>query len=497
MKITIVGGGSAGWITAFLISKSRPNIEVELIESDTVNSVGVGEGTTGKFLEMFSRPIFGIDFTEMFISLKALPKMGINFINWSDGEDFISPVGVSFSNNTYIDYASYVSSLKDINPTLSNLTSYLAHINYTNLYFDNNKIDFFDVGPGLHVDAQALIDFFKQKSIDNGVKHIIGTVVEVNNSNNKINYIRLNNAVIADSDFFIDCTGFSRQLIKSFSDVEWIDYSKYLPVNTGMPFKIKETLNTSTKKPYTNSIAMDSGWVWEIPTGNKIGRGYVFSDLYSDKKKCIEELENYYQTDVDIIKEIKFSSGRISKVLSGNCLSVGLSAAFFEPLQATSLHCTLHQIDEFINLFLQKENINLDDESVAAYNKKCAIMYEDMKDFIFIHYTGKKRNTPFWEYFTKIEYPEYVKKLLHLNDVRLLRDSDFKDYHGTPKGLWLPTILGLGWINKNSILKTIEADINIDDYHNYILEYSEFVKSSKQQYNFQTIKQICNKYYDQ
>lgn len=485
-RVTIVGGGSAGWMAAFLISKIR-KIDVTLIESSEILSVGVGEGTTGRFLEVLSRENFGIDLTNLLSSLKALPKMGINFVNWSDEGDYMSPISGTETSNTYIDYISYCGHLLGKDNSEYNECAYYAKNDLSNLTRDlNGKYKFDSFFPAVHLDAASLVNFFREESKSNGVTHIVDTVEDVTKINGNILSIQLKDTGTYTSDFFIDCTGFQRKLMQ---DMEWIDYSKYLPIDRGLPFKLKE--DTGKKHAYTNAIAMDSGWVWEIPTQYKIGRGYCFSSKYTDEETCLKELENLYQTEVEKIKTIEFSSGRMRDVMSGNCLAVGLSAAFFEPLQATSLHCTIQQIDDFIFTFLNGESIDLDSVSVDAYNRRYARMYEDMRDFIFIHYTGGKTNTDFWRHFTKDMYPEQVSNLLHFNDKRLLRDYDVERYHGSVGiPLFIPTLLGLGHFNRETAERILSCDIDIASMNTRLDNFYSNLKRKVSSQNYQSIKQL-------
>lgn len=488
-KITIVGGGSAGWISAFLISKLRKDFQIDLIESSEFLPVGVGEGTTGKFLEIFYRYNLDVNYTELLKETKGLPKLGINFVNWSDGKDFISPIMSPAISNTDTDYASYYYKLLNKDLCECNETAYLSKIGYTNLMLDEQgNLSFNEYLPGVHVDAGFLLDFFKNKSISNGVNHIVDTVEKVEKRNNNIVKICLKNNKDYYSDFYIDCTGFSRKLL---NDVEWIDYSDYLPIDRGLPFKIKN--DNREKKAYTNAIAMDNGWVWEIPTQYKIGRGYCFSSKYSDEETCIKELENYYKTEVEKIKLIEFSSGRLSKFLVGNCLALGLSAAFFEPLQATSLHCTLFQLEEFISSFLNHGDINLDKISIDNYNEKYSKMYDDMKDFIFLHYTGGKTNTDFWKHFTKIDYPQRVGKIIYLNNVRLLRGYDIENYNGQAgMHLIVPTLLGLNHFNKETAKKVLSSHLDFENMNIFMEDFFKNLNDKIQYKKYLSIEQLTN-----
>ena len=183
-RLTIVGGGSAGWFAAFLISKTKPNIHIDLIESSDISSVGVGEGTTSKVLEILSREKYGIDTSEFIQSIDALPKMGINFVGWSDHGDYISPIGPSITSKTYIDYSVYASPLFKKDITYCSETAYYAEKGYTNLTrgFDGG-LHYDEFFPALHLDAGKLAEYLKSKS---KVNHIVNTVLEVRRNGSEI-----------------------------------------------------------------------------------------------------------------------------------------------------------------------------------------------------------------------------------------------------------------------------------------------------------------------
>lgn len=495
MNITIVGGGTAGWFTAFYISQMRKNVNVTIVDSSKIPSVGVGEGTTARIIEVLLRPQLGVNLTEFFKKTFAIPKLAIKFENWSDNEDFYSPIGPSLTSENYIDYAPYLCYLKGINIERCYKSSLFAKRERTNAFFNDGSIYFSDFSPALHVDAGALVSYFKERCSENNVTHVDAEVVSVNKNENCITSINLKSGKKIKSDFYIDCSGFSKVLISEMDGYEWVDYSKHLPVDRGMPFTIEETRKTKEKHPYTKAIAMKNGWVWEISTQNKIGRGYVFSSKFATEEECVDELEQHYRTSVQRIKTIKFSSGRVKKFISGNCLSLGLSSAFLEPLQATSLHCTVFQLDEFIYTFLRDKKVHLDIDSVDWYNSKYAKMYDDMRDFIFCHYTGGKSSTKFWNYFNQIDYPDEVKKKIHYHNSRLLRDYDSDRYHGyVHPAMWIPTLLGLGHSNKETIEEVISSDMNMLDLKEFVYYNERKLLDTIKERNLTTVKTICKNF---
>jgi tryptophan halogenase len=453
MKIVIVGGGTAGWITTFYLSSIKNGNQYVNISSEEIPIIGVGEGTTGRFPDIFSKEIYGININEMMYEIKGLPKLGIKLKNWSKTRhEFYSPIDGTYTQDFYIDYSTYASFYNNLNLCQSSQFSFLMENQKTNFKkIDGSdgsvSIDYNVDGHAMHIDAYKTSEYFKTKSLSNNVEHINSTVKRVNVSSNKITSIVLSDGTEVTADLFIDCSGFSRILSKELSETGWEDYSKYLPVNKALVYSFEEDETTSIRKEYTLAEAMNNGWLWEIPTRDKVGRGYVY------------ELEQKYNKKINKIKTISFSSGRLNKFLNGNCVSIGLSSAFLEPLQATSIHCALVQLEFFVYDFLS--NINLLDDSVIvdSYNRKVAQLYDEMRDFVALHYTGGKTNSDFWKYCLTMERPERLNQLLHLSKTRLIRSYDFERLVGSVnQESWNPILSGLGHMNNTTIEKVFQSD---------------------------------------
>jgi tryptophan halogenase len=465
MNIVIVGGGNSGWLTALLLAKSATHHQYTLISSSDISPIGVGEGTTGLFVNILDRPILGIDFDEMVNNINALPKLGIYFKNWSSNKNFYSPIEGSITNNYYIDSSTYVADLYDINHTAS--ISGIAMKNcLSNCRKDQQKNEQSFFGSALHLDTFKTTEYLKTKCIQSGVKYINDKVCDVNVEEKKINSITLSNGTKITADLFIDCSGFHRVLSKHLTD--WVSFEQYLPVNSAVVYEIEKEL---PKNPYTTATAMKYGWTWEIPTKERTGRGYVYCDKYTNEKKVINELKNYYGCKVEQKRKLNFTSGKSSDFLVGNCLIIGLSAAFLEPLQATSLHCTLVQVDDFLYSFLMSDSLNYQ-AGIDSYNKRCHQLYDTTKDFVFLHYTGGRTDTEFWKYFTECTYPENVKTILDFANQRLLRSYDlqFCAFPGGTSILWNSIIAGLGHYSKNLINTVLNNDhVDIKKYHQFLL----------------------------
>ena len=436
MKVVIVGGGTVGWMTSLYLSSIKNGNEYINISSEEIPIIGVGEGTTGRFVDEFSKIHYGLNITELMIKINALPKLGIKFRNWTDKGDFYSPIDGTYTQDFYIDYSSY------IRPT-SQFTT-LMNNHKTNYVLKGDQLEYNINGHAFHIDAYKTSEYFRELSVQNGVKHIEGTVRDFD-----FHSVTLKDGREIAGDLFIDCSGFSRVLSQ---DCGWEDYSKYLPVNRGITFRTSD----EKKNEYTVAEAMDNGWTWEIPTREKVGRGYVYCDEFVTDVE--QEIENRYG-QVEWGKEISFRSGRLEKFVNKNCVSIGLASAFLEPLQATSIHCTLVQLELFVQEFMSDVRLLEDDFLAQKYNDMVAKIYDDMRDFVALHYTGGKSDTEFWLHCETMDKPDRVKAILYLAQARLTRSFDFDNVVGTVRQeSWNPILAGLGHFPQSVINSVMTSD---------------------------------------
>ena len=436
MKIVVVGGGTSGWIVTHYLSSTHHCIN---ISTEEIPTIGVGEGTTGKFPDMID-----VDKTKLMIELDALPKLGIKFNGWSNTMDYFwSPIDGSGTANYYIDYSTFSQYFTGALPSPCSRYSVLMEHGKTNYSYDKDYLIGNWDHHALHIDAYKTAEYFKKISLDSGAVHVEAQVVKVNREKNAITSLELDDGSTVTGDVFIDCSGFSRVLN---SHLDWIDYSEYLPVNSAVVYSAPET----EKKPYTVAQAMKYGWTWEIPTRNKTGRGYVYCDKYASEDDILDELG-----DVEKIKSIKFTSGRIKQFKDSNCVSIGLSSGFLEPLQATSIHCALIQLELFFYSFPTKQSL-LCEDSTRRYNNLIAILYDDMRDFVSLHYSGGKTDSDFWK---DITCTDRVHEVLNICKARLTRSFDFPHVPGTVKQeSWNPILAGLGHFDKSLVMDVFTAD---------------------------------------
>lgn len=403
MNIVIVGGGTAGWLAAMFISKVKPGNTVTVIESPTIGIVGAGEGSTGTLLDVVNNRYwnFGCNLEDFLKETNATLKYGIKHKDWTTvGEHYYGPIDGSATGNGIPD-GIFGLALDTMSDKLHMSTMFGQMMEYNISPINRVTNRFTTDTHALHFDAHLVGNYFKKICLaSDNVKLISDTILDVNlNENGFVESLLLESKETVEGDFFIDASGFSKVLMKKL-DATWVSYSKHLPVNTAMPFFI-DYKEGETPEPYTTAWAQSSGWMWQIPTQTRKGCGYVFCDEFITHEEAHKEIENTLGHEIEPVRFLKFDTGRQEKVWIKNCLSVGLAAAFAEPLEATSIHSTIIQLLNFVFEFLKPtlhETIN--PASIAQYNRRTALMYDDFKDFLVAHYLGGRTDSEFWRYIT-------------------------------------------------------------------------------------------------
>lgn len=391
MKIVIVGGGTAGWLAAYFINKCFPNIyNISIVESSKLGIIGAGEGSTGTMVDLLNGYWFDykVDINNFLKKTNGTKKFGIKHINWSKNKKtYFAPLDTSPTGFDLDDYF-----LKYILYKNKNLNTHLSStigIKYQNRIFNDTN--------AFHFDGNKVGEFFKNICVSEHNNVVIDSIVKniKLNNNGHVEYIQLDNGQNVCADLFIDCTGFSR-IISNSVKTKWISYKNILPLNTAMPFIMK---NDSQIDPVTKAHALSSGWMWEIPLQTRKGMGYVFDKNFISVDDAKAEIERYLKKEIEPIKIINFDSGHVDKFWNKNVINFGLSSSFVEPLEATSIHNTIIQIAIFVKEFLTNNKENLfKKENEIKYNQRITKLNQLTIDFISIHYQGGRDDSKFWKY---------------------------------------------------------------------------------------------------
>jgi tryptophan halogenase len=437
-KIVVVGGGTAGLVTAMILKHAYSKIDITIVESSSIGIIGVGEGTTEHWEYFMNR--LGIPQSELVSETDATMKVGIKFINWNNDNKFYFQNVIGEFRAPYINqlplYYSYIIA-NNIDPIKM---SYYGNISSMFPFGYKNK--------QYHFDTVKLNKFLHKKAGQLGIEFIDAQISSVSLSNNGyVDSLISQDGNVISADFFIDASGYNRVIMKNL-DTKWIDYSKYLPMNHAIAF---QTPNIEKINAYTCATSMTNGWMWNIPTQTRHGNGYVFCDQYINADKAVEEVETMLGHSINVAKDIKFTPGRINQFMKKNCLAVGLSAMFVEPLEASSIGSTIQQaicIADMLTNFSKK------DRAVERkYNQMFEKVFDNIVDFIQIHYVNKRKDSDFWREkpfeltaFNKETLPVFkhsVPTLHFFNESCLL----FVQYN------WTMVLYGLGHFDTNSVKK--------------------------------------------
>lgn len=363
-RFVILGGGTAGWLSALTINKLVPYSDVTVISSEDIGIIGAGEGTTPPFKDLMNKldvPIEGL-----YKHAKATTKAGINYVNWhGDGTSYIHP--------------------------------------------------FWNDQTALHFDASLLATHLRGIALSRGIKNIDGIVAKINSKsyNDDIESFDLESGENIPADFVFDCSGLHRVIIGKHYKSEWLDYSDMLPCNRAIPFFLDNDQDVSGNQ-YTDAIAMKHGWIWRIPVQGRFGCGYVFDQRFVSDEDAIAELKEMFG-DVKIPRVFDFRAGCYKTPWMHNCIAVGLSSGFMEPLEATSIWI------QAISLLFYVENghnFSRDRTVVDAFNEFLSSINKDSRDFIHAHYLTRRNDTDFWKTFReKNVTPDWVSELRKIEDL--------------------------------------------------------------------------------
>jgi tryptophan halogenase len=486
--IVIVGGGSAGWMAAnylgMIMNKNGAgNYEnlgkiksITIIESPDIKPIGVGEGTTPtipKFMDQI-----GLDVDKF----NPTYKYGINYQGWYDNNNFndkelstnnwfhpFEPLDINPNDNGIIKFFNDLKTkglmtpfkdlfwskyLMDMNDEGEDdlIDEWRKYMKFSDGGFappieSTNKFFKYDYKPldkthnplpyhGYHFDIEDFVGALKDYCIKlNVVDYISDTVVGYNsNKDGSIKNVVLSEGNEISGDIFIDASGFNSVLFKNIYNEPFVDYSKYLPCNRAVSFDVD---GKTRKHTYTTARAMSNGWSWKIPSGNKTGYGYVYNGDLIDEDKAIDELSKVTGHTIKDINTLSYNSGTYKRTWIKNCYAIGLSAGFYEPLEATSHMITYLQVTRLeglisrLNNNTQKRPIS---ELIDHHNDFMFNAFESLRNYLIPHYVLSNRKGDFWEYFNDLKLEDRTQSLLddwkkNVNSFQLNLGKQFNTFH--------------------------------------------------------------------
>jgi tryptophan halogenase len=473
VKILIVGGGTAGFIAATILKK-KFDITVDVVKSSDIGIVGVGEGSTEHFKDYLN--FVGIDQYEFIKRTNSTFKCGIMFDGWSD-KPYLHSVQTPYLEQFGQTYPMYQYAIAN----QFELNSDSLWENKINSWFVNKREDF--AFNQFHFNTFMMNEFLQEISLDIGISIYEDTILEVvlDDTGSISHLIGEKNEY--EYDFYIDSTGFKRLLIDKLG-AKWVSYSNHLLMNSAIVFQTPNVYDDISM--WTLARAMNSGWLFRLPTWDHYGNGYIFSNNHIDEEGVVKELEFLYGEKIEIGRKFSFDAGHVDRAWIKNCVALGLSSAFVEPLEATSIGTTIQQ-----TFLLMHRIIGYTEKDIEFYNKSFTSIMDNIRDFIALHYITQRTDTDFWKDASSNIVPNSLEERLNLWKNRLPIKEDFieySDYSMFGPANFIVVMEGLGLFDRQSILK--EFNYLPYDRKLFIKEKFDFMKN-----NFDTMKTISHRQY--
>lgn len=441
-RIVIVGGGSAGWMTAAaLVNDLGDSCDITLIESEAIGTIGVGEATIPP-IKFFNQRL-GIDEPTFVRETNGSFKLGIEFIDWArKGQSYFHPFGqygAEFDSVPFYHY--WMREHLAGNPTpiddYSMAWAAAKAGKFSPPSTDRRNIQStFDYA--YHFDATLYAGYLRRYAEARGVKRVEGLVTHADQDSETgfIKTVSLKDGRIFEADLFVDCSGFFGLLIEKTLQTGYEDWSHWLPCDRAVAATCEKT---SEIIPYTKSTAKFAGWQWRIPLQHRTGNGYVYCSKFLGAEAAETELLSTLDgAPISDPKHLRFVTGRRKKFWNRNCVAIGLSAGFMEPLESTSLHLIQYGIMRLLALFPDKSMSPL---LTDEYNALTVAEYERIRDFLILHYTATTRDdSEFWRYCRDMPIPERLAYKIEHFQAHGRVVSDERELFSNPS--WIAVYLG-------------------------------------------------------
>jgi tryptophan halogenase len=443
-QIVIVGGGTAGWMAAAALScLLEKGVKIILVESDEIGTVGVGEATIPPLIAFNN--MLGINEDEFLAATQGTFKLGIEFVDWgAPGERYFHPFGphgqdfrgVHF-HQLYLREARR-RALPDIAEWSMSATA-AARRRFARPGPDA-RLPLSQLAYAFHFDAGLYGRFLRVHAERNGVSRIEGKIADValDGERGQVEAVTLANGTRIAGDLFIDCSGFRGLLIEEKLGTGYEDWSRWLPCDRAVAVPSRHAVPPD---PFTRSTARPAGWQWRIPLQHRMGNGLVYASAYArpDEAKALL-LANLEGEPLAEPRHLAFTAGRRRLAWNANVVSLGLSSGFVEPLESTSIHLVQSGIVKLLALFPDKR---FDPVEREEYNRQMKEVFEDVRDFIILHYKATRReDSDFWNYCRRMEVPDSLACKLDLwrSKGRVFREG--RELFGTAS--WVAVLLGQG-----------------------------------------------------
>jgi tryptophan halogenase len=401
-KVIIVGGGTAGWMTASYLKKAVPGVDITVIEAPLIPRIGVGEATVPNLQPVFF-DFLGIPESEWMRECNAAFKGAVKFINWKSdpatgGKDhFYHPFGL-IPNCDQIPLTHYW--------TLKRKSGFNQPVDYS-CFVEPELLDLKHAPRTLdgkrvtryawHFDAHLVAEYLKKLSVKWGVRHVVDHIEgTIHKPDGHIESVTTRSGEVYSADLFVDCSGFRGLLINKAMDEPFIDMSDHLFCDSAVATQIPNDDERNGIEPYTSAIAMKYGWTWKIPMLTRFGTGYVYSSKFTTEEQAVDEFRKLWNLKDDApLNRIRFRVGRNRRAWVKNCVSIGLASCFLEPLESSGIYFIYAAIYQLVKHFPDR---SFEPRLIDGFNREIAGMFDDSRDFIQAHYLSTPReDTPFWK----------------------------------------------------------------------------------------------------
>ncbi len=413
--IIIVGGGTAGWMVAAALSRFLEHgYNIQLVESDELGTIGVGEATIPQ-IQLFNKAL-GIDENEFMRATNGSFKLGIQFVDWlRPGHSYMHAFGTIGRDLGLIPFHQYWLRARALGSNAS-LDAYTlsGSAAFANKFMRGAPTVNAPMGAAayaFHFDAGLYAQYLRRIAEARGVVRTEGKITSVALAplTGYVENVSLEHGLTLQGDIFIDCSGFRGLLIEEALHTGYDDWSKWLPCDRALAVPCAPA---PVLTPYTRSTAQSAGWQWRIPLQHRTGNGHVYCSAYtSDDAAANTLMKNLDGKALTNPRPLKFVTGKRKKIWNKNVIAMGLAAGFLEPLESTSIHLIQSAIQRFINFI---PGINISSIDVEVFNAQIDFEYERVRDFIILHYKANQRDDPFWRACREMPIPQALTDKIEL-----------------------------------------------------------------------------------
>jgi tryptophan halogenase len=448
-NIVIVGGGTAGWMTASVLSKllhgplDGEPVDIRLIESDEIGIVGVGEATIPQ-IQLFNKTL-GLDEDEFVRKTQGTFKLGIQFVDWlRPGQAYMHAFGAIGGRDLgLVPFYQYWLKLRRAGQAMAldaytfNTTAALQNRFMRAVAMPNSPLA--GIAHAFHFDAGLYAKYLRGHAEARGVRRSEGKVVQtrLRGDDGFIEAVVLESGEVVGGDLFIDCSGFRGLLIEQALETGYEDWSHWLPCNRALAVPCE---SVTPLTPYTRSTARKAGWQWRIPLQHRIGNGLVYcSDHLGDDEAASILLANLDGKPLADPRPLRFVTGMRRRFWNRNCVAIGLASGFMEPLESTSIHFIQSSISKLMSFF---PSAGFDPVEIDEYNRQVQFEFERARDFLVLHYLANERDEPFWRQCREMAIPDTLAQKIELfrSHGRLFREHE----ELFTESSWVQVLLGQG-----------------------------------------------------